>query len=151
MARYRFIDDPKGGVGMEVVAGDRFELFNAAASALCLFMWEQETVEERQEVRLAWYGFNIGTTVVGLLSEMLYRMETDVWVFKRFVTHSLQHVDDRDERLRRKQLKISGVAYGEHFDPQRHRRRFPVRAVLLPRLKVKESPEGLRLYCVLDA
>jgi SHS2 domain-containing protein len=151
MASYRFIDDPKGGVGMEIIAGDRFELFNAAASALCLFMWEQQTVEERQEVPLAWYGFNIGTTVVGLLSEMLYRMETDAWVFKRFVTHSLQHVDDRDERLRRKQLKISGVACGERFDPQRHRLRFPVRAVLLPRLKVKESPEGVRLYCVLDA
>jgi SHS2 domain-containing protein len=151
MTNYRFTEDPKGGVGMEIVARDYFDMFTAAVSALCLFMWDQNTVEEREEVPIAWYGFNIRTTVVGLLSEMLYRMETDGWVFKRFVTHSLEEVDDRDERLRRKQLKVSGVAYGERFDRARHRARFPVRAVLLPRLKVKQIDNGVRLYCVLDA
>lgn len=151
MASYCFTEDPKGGVGMEIIARDHFEMFNAAASALCLFMWNQETVEEREEVPLSWYGFNIRTTVVGLLSEMLYRMDTDGWVFKRFVTQNLEEVDDRDERLRRRQLKISGMAYGERFDPVRHRLRFPVRAVLLPRLKVQAVKGGVRLYCVLDA
>lgn len=151
MASYSFTEDPKGGVAMEIIARDHFEMFNTAASALCLFMWDQETVEEREKMPLAWYGFNIRTAVVGLLSEMLYRMETDGWVFKRFLTHSLQQVDDRDERLRRKQLKISGMAYGERFDPVRHRLRFPVRAVLLPRLKVQNVEGSVRLYCVLDA
>lgn len=151
MARYSFTEDPQGGVGMEIIARDHFEMFNAAANALCLYMWDQDTVEERAELPLAWYGFNIRTTLVGLLSEMLYRMETDGWVFKRFVTQRLEEVDDRDERLRRKQLKISGIAYGERFDPARHRVRFPVRAVLLPRLKVQAVEDGVRLYCVLDA
>ncbi len=36
MARYAFSDDPKGGVGMEVIARDERELFNAAAAAMCL-------------------------------------------------------------------------------------------------------------------
>lgn len=128
MASYSFTEDPKGGLGMEIIARDHFEMFNAAASALCLFMWDQETVEEREEVPVAWYGFNIRTAVVGLLSEMLYRMDTDKWVFKRFVTHKLEEVDDRDERLRRKQIKVTGVAYGERFDAARHRLRFPVHA-----------------------
>lgn len=151
MASYSFTEDPKGGVGMEIIARDHSEMFNTAASALCLFMWDQETVEERAEVPLTAHGFNVRTAVVALLSELLYRMDTDGWVFKRFVMHNLEEVDDRDERLRRKQLKVSGMAYGERFDPVRHRLRFPVRAVLLPRLKVKESQEGVRLYCVLDA
>jgi SHS2 domain-containing protein len=44
------------------------------------------------------------------------------------------------------------VAYGERRDPARHRQRFPVQAVLLPRLKVRALDDGrVRLYCVLDA
>ena len=150
MARYEFSEDPRGGVGMEVVARDEGELFNAAAAALCLFMWDQDTVEEAQEVPVAWYGFNLGTTVVGLLSDLLYRMD-DGWVFKRFVMQGLDEVDELDERHRKKQLKVTGTAYGEPYDPERHRRRFPVNAVLLPKLKVHAVDEGLRLYCVLDA
>ncbi len=150
MATYSFSEDPKGGVGMEVIARDHNEMFNAAAAALCLFMWEQDSVEELEEIPIAWYGFDIPTTLVGLLSELLYQMDSG-WVFKRFVTQSLEEVDDLDERHRKKQLKISGIAYGERYRPERHRRRFPVQAVLLPRLKVREVEEGVRLYCVLDA
>ena len=150
MASYNFSEDPKGGVGMEIIARDHNEMFNAASAALCLFMWDQDTVQEHEEIPIVWYGFDIPTTVVGLLSELLYQMD-DGWVFKRFITQSLEEVDDLDERHRKKQLKISGVAYGERFDSARHRVRFPVRAVLLPRLKVRAVEEGVRLYCVLDA
>lgn len=136
---------------MEIIARDHDEMFNAAAAALCLFMWDQETVEERDEVNVSWYGFDVPTTVVGLLSELLYRMDAEGWVFKRFVTQSLEEVDELDERHRKKQLKITGVAYGERYVQGRHRKRFPVQAVLLPRLKVKPHEEGVRLYCVLDA
>jgi SHS2 domain-containing protein len=151
LAKFSFSEDPKGGVGMEIIARDRDEMFNAAAAALCLFMWDQESVEEREEVPIAGYGFDVPTTVVGLLSELLYRMDAEGWVFKRFVTHSLEEVDELDERHRKKQLKITGVAYGERFVRGRHQRRFPVQAVLLPRLKVRAHEEGVRLYCVLDA
>ena len=151
MAQFNFSEDPKGGVGMEIIARDKNELFNAAASALCLFMWDQDKVEERDEVPISWYGFDLGTTIVGLLSELLYRMDMDDWVFKRFVLQTLEEVDDLDERHRRKQMKVTGTAYGEPFDPSRHRKRFPVQAVLLPRLKVREVEEGIRLYCILDA
>lgn len=151
MARYAFSEDPKGGVGMEIIADNQFEMFDAAVAALCLFMWEQDSVEATEEIPIAWYGFDVPTTVVGLLSEILYQMDTGGWVFKRFVTRSLEEVDDLDERHRRKQLKITGVAYGEKYDPGRHRKRFPVNAILLPRLKVRELEEGIRLYCVLDA
>ena len=151
MAEYSFSEDPRGGVGLEIIARDRNEMFNAAVAALCLFMWEQDSVEELEEVPVAWYGFDIPTTVVGLLSEILYRMESEGWVFKRFVTQSIEAVDDLDERHRRKQLKISGVAYGEKYRADKHVARFPVNAVLLPRLKVQDIDNGLRLYCVLDA
>ncbi|ROR31960.1 archease [Inmirania thermothiophila] len=152
MARFVFKEDPKGGVGLEIFARDRTEAYNAAATALCLYMWEQETVEEREAVPISWYGFNESTLVVGLLSELLYQMDAHGWVFKRFVTEKVEAIDDRDgEHLKHKQLKITGTAYGERHDPARHRRRFPVQAVLLPRLKLRETEDGgVRLYCVLD-
>lgn len=151
MAEFEFSEDPKGGVGMRVVAPDRFRMFDAAVAAMCLFIWDQERVEERESLPVSWYGFDIPTTAVGLLSEILFRMETDGWVIKRFVTESLEEVDDLDERHRRKQLKITGTAYGERYDPARHQKRFPVSAVLLPGLKVQEVDGGVQLYCVLDA
>lgn len=151
MASYSFSEDPNGGVGLEVIARDYGDLFNSAVAALCLFMWDQETVAEREEVPVVGYGLNQSTAVVGLLSEILYRMEVDGWVFKRFVTLGFEEVDELDEAHRRKQWKVTGVAYGERHNPERHVPRFPVQAVLLPRLKVKEIDEGLRLYCVLDA
>jgi SHS2 domain-containing protein len=150
MAQYSFREDSGGGVGLEVVARDHYDMFNAAASALCLFMWEQESVEEHEEIPIVWYGFDIPTTVIGLLSELLYQMDNG-WVFKRFVTHSLEPVDELDDRHRKQQLKISGTAYGERLRPERHRVRFPVQAVLLPRLELRELEDGIRLYCVLDA
>lgn len=151
MATYSFSEDPNGGVGMEVIARDYPDLFNSAVAALCLFTWEQESVGEREEVPIVAYGLNQSTAVVGLLSEILYRMEIDGWVFKRFVTQRFEEVDELDEAHRRKQWKVTGTAYGERHDPERHVQRFPVQAVLLPRLKVKSVEEGLRLYCVLDA
>ncbi|GAB4344371.1 MAG: hypothetical protein Kow006_00210 [Gammaproteobacteria bacterium] len=151
MATYSFSEDPNGGVGMEVIARDYPDLFNAAVAALGLFMWDQETVKEREEIPLVGYGLNRSTAVIGLLSEILYRTEVDGWVFKRFVTQSFEEVDELDEEHRRKQWKVTGVGYGERHDPERHVPRFPVQAVLLPRLKVKEVEEGLRLYCILDA
>jgi SHS2 domain-containing protein len=151
MATFEFSEDPRGGVGMEIIAADHSEMFNAAVAAMCLYMWDQDTVEECEEVAVAWYGFDIPTTVVGLLSEILYRMDSEDWVFKRFVTHSIEEVDELDERHRKKQLKISGVAYGEKYQPQKHVPRFEVKAVLLPKLKVKQHEQGVRLYCVLDA
>ncbi|HHH39701.1 MAG TPA: archease [Sedimenticola sp.] len=151
MATFDFSPDPRGGVGMRVTADDHFGMFDAAVTAMCLFIWDQEQVEERASFTLSWYGFDIPTTVVGLLSEVLFRMETDGWVIKRFVTERLEEVDDLDERHRRKQLKITGTAWGERYDPTRHHKRFPVDAVLLPRLKVREVEEGVELYCVLDA
>ena len=150
MARYEFSEDPNGGVGMEVVARDEGDLFNAAASAMCLFMWDQDKVEEREELPVSWYGFDLGTTIVGLLSELLYRMD-DGWVFKRFVMQSLEKVDELDERHRRKQLKVTGIAYGEPYDSARHVQRFSVQAVLLLHLEFRKVDEGLCLYCVLDA
>lgn len=149
MASYSFSEDPNGGVGLEVIARDHNEMFNAACAALCLYMWDQDKVEEREEIPIAWYGFDIPTTVIGLLSELLFQMDNG-WVFKRFITQSLQEVDELDERHRKRQLKISGVAYGERYRPEHHRVRFPVHAVLLPRLKVSNVEDGVRLYCVLD-
>lgn len=102
MASYSVCEDPKGGIGVEIIASDHNEMFNAATTALCLIMWDQNTIDERLEIPVSWYGFDIPTTVVGLLSELLYQMDVKGLVFKRFVIQSLEEVDDLDERHRKK-------------------------------------------------
>ncbi|RRJ82810.1 archease [Aestuariirhabdus litorea] len=151
MARYAFIEEPKGGVGMEIIAEDEESICNAAFAALCLYCWEPESVDEHDSVEIAWYGFDLRTAIVGLLSEALFRMENDQIVFRRFETLAIEEVDDLDDRHRRKQIRISGRAYGEPYDPGKHRRRFPVSAVVLTHLRLKPCNDGLRFYCVLDA
>ncbi len=151
MAQFNFVEEPKGGVGMEIIAADEKTLCNAAISALCLYMWEQDKVIERDSYTVSWYGFDHKTALVGLLSDVLFRMENDQLVFKSFETLSIEEVDDLDERHRRQQIRITGRAFGEPYDPERHILRFPVTAVLLTKLRLKPHAEGLRFYCILDA
>lgn len=150
MARFSFSDDEQGGVRMEIVAGDRLELCSAAATALCLYIWDQDTVEERDAVSISWYGFNDRTALVGLLSELLFRMDSDGWVFKRFVTERLEDAG-AETGLRRRQMLVSGTAYGERFDPARHALIRPVRAVQLRGLKLRQSEGQFHFQCLLDA
>ena len=150
MAQYEFTEAP-GGVGLEVIGADRAEVINAAATALCLFHWDQQTVRAERSLPVAWYGFNTKTAIMGLLSELLFRAEVEQWVFQRFVVESVEEVDERDEELRRKQVRISGTVYGEPFDAARHRLRFPIQAVLLEGLRYRERPDRVMFRCVLDA
>ena len=151
MAKFEFIEEPKGGVGMEIIAEDERAICDAAVGALCLYSWQLEPVQERACYDLAWYGFDLRTAIVGLLSEVLFRMENDQLVFKRFETLAIEAVDELDDKHKRQQIKISGRAFGEPYDPSKHRRRFPVSAVLLTKLRLKPHADGLRFYCVLDA
>ncbi len=150
MARYQFHEEPRGGVGLEVIASDPLEVIDAAVAALNLFMWDQEGVREQESVELVCHGFNEGTALVALLSEILYRADNDDWVFKRFQAATLEEVVPEEEGFR-KQYRIVGRAIGERRDGMRHRKRFPVRAVLLPKLKFKPHEEGWRFYAILDA
>jgi SHS2 domain-containing protein len=150
VANFSFSEDKPGEVRMEILAAEQLELFNAAATALCLYMWDQEAVEERESVALGWYGFNERTALAGLLSELLFRMDAEGWVFKRFVTEHVEEVDT-EERLRRRQLSIRGHAYGERFDPARHRLIRPVRAVQIRGLKLTGKAGSFCFQCLLDA
>lgn len=150
MATFRFCEDKRGGVGMEIIAENRVGVFNATVTALCLYMWDQDAVDERQKVTLTTYGFNARTTLVALLSEILLRTELDGFVFKRFETSGFGEVPEA-ERVQRHQYQLTGFAYGEPFDPARHRLLRPVRAVLITGLRLRRTGEGLQFYCVLDA
>ncbi len=150
MARYAFIDEPRGGVGLEVIAATPEAVIDAAVTALSLFMWDQQRVNETDSREISSYGFERGTALLALLSEVLYRTENDDWVCKRFTLERMEEIPPQ-EGIHRKQLRLVGRAYGEPFDATRHQRRFPVQAVLLPKLKFKPHEEGWRFYAVLDA
>jgi SHS2 domain-containing protein len=150
MARFQFIEEPRGGVGMEILAADAPELCSAAVGALCLYQWDQETVSGDRSQPLSWYGFNLGTAIVGLLNATLFQAESDNWVLQRFETEAIEEIEAPEQTRKKRQTRISGTLWGEPFDPARHRVRFPVQAVLLPKLKCQRSAEGYRFYCILD-
>jgi len=145
---YKFSEDPDG-VGMEVLAPDREALFKAAGDALCLYMWDQDTVNVMAEIPVCRTALNLRTAVAGILTELLFQTEVEGWVLKGFEVHSVHTLPESDDG--REHIQVTGVALGEHFDPNRHRVRFPVRAVLLRKLTYTESDDGVRFYCLLDA
>ena len=150
MATFRFCENKRGGVGMDIAADNCIKLFDATVTALCLYMWDQDAVDEHQKIALSAYGFNARTALVALLSEILLRTDLDGFVFKRFETSDFSEVPEA-ERVQRHQYQLTGFAYGEPFDPARHRLLRPVRAVLITGLRLRKTPEGLQFYCVLDA
>lgn len=60
MSQFTFSDDPKGGVGMEIIARERIDMFSSAVGAFCLFMWDQDTVVAgRSASGLVWLGYPV--------------------------------------------------------------------------------------------
>ena len=134
---------------MEILADSVFEVFDAAAGALLLYAWDQDTVRATDTTVLTVHGFNERTTALALLSELLFLMDREDRVFKRFRTESFSLLEG-GEAVKRRQYRLTGTAVGEPKDAGRHLMLNPVRAVLLEGLKWKQSGSTIRFYCLLD-
>jgi SHS2 domain-containing protein len=115
------------------------EAFTNAAEGMYALMLDLDGVEEREEraVKLEDEGFD-GLLVAWLL-ELLFLTETEQLVFRRFA------VDELSE------THLRGRAWGERFDPERHRtNNVMVKAVTHHLLEIAREDGGHRIQVLFD-
>jgi SHS2 domain-containing protein len=112
--------------------------FARAAQALMSVMVDLDTVAERISVPIAVRAADRADLLVEWLTELLYRVEVDGMLFRRFaVTRLTEH-------------ELEAVGYGEPRDPRRHLPRLQVKGITYHHLMVEETPTGARVRVVLD-
>lgn len=138
MARPFEILEHPADVGFIAYGGTLDELFTNAALALMSLSYELETVEEREQRPIETTGADTESLLYAWLAEILAVSDADRLVFHRFELAELSAA------------RVRGFAYGERFDPARHRARTYVKAVTLHQFRVAEAPGGWSARVYLD-
>jgi SHS2 domain-containing protein len=115
------------------------EAFANAAAGMYDLMLDLSTVVEREERGVALEGTGREALLTDWLLELLFLTETEDLVFRRF------QVGELSETL------LRGRAWGERFDPERHRSyNVMVKAVTRHRLEIRREEGGYRVQVLFD-
>jgi SHS2 domain-containing protein len=127
------------------------ELFAAAASALCEYGWQVNTVTPSETVRLRVRAATMEDLLFTWLSEVLFLADAEQWIFKNFKVSAVeQTMPSRDTQKGPPLWQIDGQAQGERFADKRHRARTYIKAVTYHQLSVKETKAGWQATVYLD-
>jgi len=125
-------------VGFEAFGATREEVFAHAARALVDIVVDLDSIVRREEKTLEVTGPDPPSLLVNWLSEILYFLDAEGWLFSDFEVKSL---NDRS---------LSAVARGEKFDRERHQTKLLVKAITYHQLALEETPNGWRAQVYVD-
>ena len=123
---------------VEVTASSLPELFAEAALALFATVTDVKTVRPQEEVSLIVEAADTEELLVTWLTELLFLYESDRWLFCRF---EARLVDAK---------RVSGKAWGERFDPDRHPIEREVKAVTYHRMAFEREGSSIKTRIVFD-
>ena len=137
MPRFRILEHT-ADVGFEAFGSTLQEVFENAAQALAHLIAEPSIINADEKVRIEVQGADRPDLLVNWLSEILYRHDAERWLFRDFKVESL---DDH---------AISGIAWGEKFDPARHETNLMVKAITYHQLSLQQTADGWRAQVYVD-
>lgn len=124
--------------GIVARGADLPELFANAGAGMMALMVDLDTVEEAEERLIQVQGRNLETLLVRWLTEMLYYLDAQQLLFRRF---EIQELTETALRAR---------AFGETIDRERHRLHFGVKAVTRHLLEIRPENSGFRATVLFD-
>lgn len=125
-------------IGFRAFGGTPAELFANAAVALLSIAAVLDSVDPREQYRIAAEGSDYESLLVNWLNEVLYWYDGKRVAFAEFRVSEIGPTS------------ISALAFGEPRDPERHPARLVVKAVTWHQLKVEERDEGWVAEVYLD-
>ena len=137
MKRYELLDHT-ADIGITAFARDLPEAFGNAAYAMFDILTDTDKIKEIEKVHLRVSATNIEELLVTWLDELLYRYETERFIFKRFA------VEDMNDR------SLSAVVFGEKVDPKRHEIRTEIKSVTYHQLRVEKIHDGWKVQVIFD-
>ncbi len=137
MERYRLLDHT---ADIEIVAFGRdvAEAFSNAAYAMFDILTDIDKVREKDSFDLQVSAGDIDELLVSWLDELLYRYETERFIFRRFAVHDISDVS------------LSASVFGEGIDPSRHEIRTEIKSVTYHQLEVKKTDGVWKAQVVFD-
>ncbi|MCS7240859.1 MAG: archease [Candidatus Bipolaricaulota bacterium] len=126
---YEFIPHPSD-MGVRGIGRTVEEAFSEAARAMFSLMADLERIEPKEAVPFEVEAETLEDLFVRFLAEFLFLRDTHGMLFSRFLL--------RVERIGSK-FRAVGQAWGEKFDPQKHRAGIDVKAATYNWVKVEEQ------------
>lgn len=115
------------------------EAFANAAEGMYALIVDLDGIEERETRELALEGESPEALLVDWLLELVFLTETEDLVFRRFEVAELS------------KTRLHGRAWGERFDPERHRaHNVMVKAVTQHLLEIAQEDGGYRVRVLFD-
>ena len=134
---YEILEHP-ADVGLRVYGRTLAELFVHGGHGLTAIALEAEDSGSTERVSLSAQGADLEDLLVNWLSEILYYMDAEGWVFRDF---RIQKIGDK---------VIEGEGWGERRDPARQQHSVAVKAVTYHQLSVRKTEEGWEAVVYLD-
>ena len=125
-------------VGIVVHGADLAELFANAGVGMFALMVDLEGVEEREERLIQVEGRDRETLFVRWLTELLYYLDAEEMLFRRFQIEELT------------QTRLRARGFGEPIDRERHGLHFGVKAVTRHMLEIAPEDGGWRATVLFD-
>ncbi len=125
-------------VGLIVHGATLSELFVNAAEGMFALMAELAGVREREERAIEVEGHDWGGLLVRWLSELLFFLDSQELLFRRFEVRELAP------------YRLRALAFGEPIDRERHVLHFAVKAVTKHMLEVRQEDGRWRAQVIFD-
>ena len=125
-------------IGFEAFGATRKEVFANAGRALVHLMVDLETIVPQREMALRAEASDMPNLLVNWLSEILYLVDAEGWLFRDF------EVKDLTDH------SLGGMARGEKFDRTRHQAKLLVKAITYHQLDLRETAQGWRARVYVD-
>jgi SHS2 domain-containing protein len=125
-------------IGLKVYGRTLAELFMYSGHGLVAIALEPQDSGSSERIPLTVQGTDREDLLVNWLSEILYYMDAEGWVFRDF---RIQKIGDN---------MIEGEGWGERRDPARHQHSVAVKAVTYHQLSVRKTEEGWEAVVYLD-
>lgn len=122
---------------------DISEAFENAALAMFETMTNTIDVEPKIEESIEVEGEDEQALLYNWLEELLVRFEVENMLYSRFEVLNIERGANGRFRLRAK-------AYGEPFNPDRHKQKVGIKAVTYHRMEIKKEQNGVVIKFILD-
>ena len=126
-------------LGLRVRAANLDELFVDAARGLTSFLVANlDAVRPVEEIHIELEGDSLDYLLFDWLTELLYRFETEHWLFRQFDVAVAQDG------------KLSATCRGERMDVTRHQMDHEVKAITYHGLRVEQTHDGWFAELIVD-
>ena len=129
-------------IGIRAKAAILSRAFEDAALGLTAIITDPKDVETLQPVDIECGGENEEALFFNWMSRVIYEMDVRKMLFGRY--------EVKIENVKRENLKLSAIAWGEKINFDRHSPAVEPKAVTLNQLSVKEENKEWTVQCVID-